>query len=346
MLDLNRIKKIYFIGIGGIMMSAVVRYFLALGKEVSGSDRDSSKIIEKLGVKVYKGHSANNVASDIDLVIYTQAIDKDNPELVRAHDLQLPVYTVYQVLGELSKDKFTIAVAGMHGKSTTTSIIGLIMEAAGLEPTVFVGTQVREFGGNFRPGKSEYLVSEACEYRDNFLNYNSDIGVVTNIEAEHLDYFKNLAGVKKSFKKFIWQIKKNGWLVYNGDNKNIISIINNYQRSKLSFSVKKQADVMAENIEVSENNINFEIKSGRFKDYDGIRFSLKIPGEFNIYNALAAICVAAILEIKVQTVQEILSKFNGVWRRFEFKGEKDGVLYYDDYAHHPTEIKADRKSVV
>ena len=226
MLDLNRIKKIHFIGIGGIMMSAVAKYFLSLGKEVSGSDREETEMTKIVG------HAADNLPNDVDLAVYTEAINRDNVELAKARKMNLKILSVYQVLGELSKDKFTIAVAGMHGKSTTTSIIGLIMEAAGLEPTVFVGTQVREFGGNFRPGKSEYLVSEACEYRDNFLNYNSDIGVVTNIEAEHLDYFKNLAGVKKSFKKFIWQIKKNGWLVYNGDNKNIISIINNYQRSE------------------------------------------------------------------------------------------------------------------
>ncbi|PIX92647.1 UDP-N-acetylmuramate--L-alanine ligase [Candidatus Kuenenbacteria bacterium CG_4_10_14_3_um_filter_39_14] len=348
-LDLEKIKKIHLIGIGGIIMSALARYFLSLGKAVSGSDRDRSEITEKLeqlGATVYKGHAASNLGNNIDLVVYTEAISKDNQELIRARDLQLPTYSVYQVLGGLSQGKYTVAVAGMHGKSTTTSMVGLILEAAGLNPTVFVGTQLKEFDGNLRLGKSQYLVSEACEYRDNFLNYQPNIGVVTNIEAEHLDYFKNIAGVKKSFKRFISQIKNDGWLVFNGDDKHALQLAKTARGNKISFGVDNQlVDFRAASIEIGDNgDTNFTLASKKLKEYDGIRFSLKVPGNFNVYNALAAISVAAILAVKVQVVQDVLSKFNGVWRRFEFKGEREGIQYFDDYAHHPTEIRATLKA--
>ena len=373
LLDLEKMKKVHLIGVGGIMMSALAKYFLSLGKEVSGSDRDRSEItekLEKLGAVVYKGHATGNLGNNIDLVVYTEAISNDNLELIRARDLQLPTYSVYQVLGDLSQGKYAVAVAGMHGKSTTTSMIGLILEAAGLDPTVFVGTQLKEFDGNLRlghasssaarragppasamlkalrAGKPDYFVLEACEYRDNFLNYQPDIGVVTNIEAEHLDYFKNIAGVKKSFKKFISQIKDDGWLVFNGDDKNALQLAKAARGSKVSFGVdNQQLDFRAESIEIGDNgDTNFTLICKKLKEYDGIRFSLKVPGNFNVYNALAAISVATILEVKVQVVQDALAKFSGVWRRFEFKGEYEGIQYFDDYAHHPTEIRATLKA--
>jgi UDP-N-acetylmuramate--alanine ligase len=350
MIDFEKTKKIYFIGIGGIMMSAVARFFIERGVEVSGSDREMSEItdkLEKIGASVVKGHSVANLTNEFDLVITTEAIELDNPELIRANDLKLPVFTVYQILGELSKDKYTIAVAGMHGKSTSSSMMGLLLEAAGLDPTIFIGTQLKEYDGNFRMGKSEYIVSEACEYRDNFLNYYPSIGVITNIEAEHLDYFKNITGVKKSFKTFASQIKEDGWLVYNGDDKNTKNVARGCRANKISFGVEADGlDFRAENIEVGEDgNVRFEIKSKKLKEFDGIRFSLKVPGKFNVYNALSVIAVAAILEIKIQIIQEVLSKFSGVWRRFEFRGESEGISYYDDYAHHPTEIKATLQAV-
>ena len=359
-LDFEKIKKIYFIGIGGIMMSAVARFFIEQGKEIFGSDREMSKItekMEKLGATVHKGHSAGNIKIDIDLVVYTKAMSEDNLELQMAKDLNLPVYSVYQILGELSKDKFTVGVSGMHGKSTTTSMIGLILEAAGLDPTVFVGTQLKEFDGNLRLGHAsssaarragppDYFVSEACEYRDSFLNYQPDIGVITNIEAEHLDYFKNIAGVKKSFKKFISQIKDDGWLVFNGDDKNALQLAKAARGSKISFGVDNQlVDFRAESIEIGDNgDASFTLICKKLKEYDNIRFSLKVPGNFNVYNALAAISAATILEVKVQVVQDALAKFSGVWRRFEFKGEREGIQYFDDYAHHPTEIRATLKA--
>ena len=341
MLNFSKINKIYFIGIGGIMMSAVAKYFLDLGKEVSGSDRDQSEITDKLikqGVKVSLAQAAKNVNENFDLVVYTQAIGMDNPELLKAKELGLPIYSVFEVLGFLSKNKFTIAVSGIHGKSSSTAILGLVMEAGDLDPTVFVGTQVKEFEGNFRAGSSEYLLSEACEYKDNFLEYWPDIGVITNIEAEHLDYFGNLDGIMKSFSKFVSQIKEDGWLVVNGDNQNAVKALEGYKGKKISFGLGEGVDFRGVDIKYGEKT-EFKLESSN-DEYDGKKFQLNILGEFNVYNALGVMAVAAVLGIKVGVVRKVLENFEGVWRRFEFKGVKDGIEYYDDYGHHPTEIKA------
>lgn len=347
MLDFKKIKKVYLIGIGGIMMSALAKYFLANGKQVAGSDWQRSEATQELmkrGVKVNFAHRAAYISPDFDLVVYTEAIAKKNPELVRAKKLNLPVYSVYQVLGFLSKDKYTIALSGMHGKSTSTAMLGLIGAAAKLEPTVFIGTKIKEWQSNFKAGKSKYLISEACEYRDNFLNYHPNIGVITNIEAEHLDYFKNLAGIIKSFKKFTAQIEKGGYLVFNADNQNAVLIARDFKGKKISWGIKNKADFRAEKIKFNQQaQAEFVLKSTH-EPYNGQKFNLKVLGEFNIYNALAAISVAAILKVKPAVVKKVLENFQGVWRRFEFKGKRNGVEYYDDYAHHPTEIRATLKA--
>ncbi len=358
-IDLQKINKIYFIGIGGIMMSAVAKYFLAQGKEIYGSDRDKSPIVlelEKLGAEINIGQRAENINKDLDLVVYTVAIGADNPEWLKSRKLKLKNLAVYKLLGLLAREKFTITVSGMHGKSTTTSILGLLLERAKLDPTVFVGTEVKEWGSNFRLGQSRYLLSEGCEYKDNFLNYHPDIAVVTNIEAEHLDYFKNLAGVKKSFRKFVGQIKKGGWLVVNGDNKNAREMLKNKKTRKqeikeknniTTFGLGRGVDIRAKDIRINNHGeTEFKLKTDkRFGEYNNKIFKLKVPGEFNIYNALGAIAVAAILKIKPVAAQKTLVEFGGVWRRFEYKGQtKNGVEIYDDYGHHPTEIEATLKA--
>lgn len=341
MISLDKINKIYFVGIGGIMMSALARYFLACGKEVSGSDREKSEITESLvkgGAKVSYRQAAGNISDDFDLVVYTRAMDESHPELVRARELGLGVYAVFEVLGSLAKDYLTIAIAGMHGKSSSVAMAGLVMQEAGLDPTIFVGTKVKEWQGNFRLGKGEYLLSEACEYKDSFLEYHPQIGVITNIEAEHLDYFGDLAGVMKSFKRFVSQIKPGGWLVVNGDNKNCREIYDGFGEKKLSFGLDEGVDFRAHHISYKDG-VEFEIEA-KNQGYNGQKFSLKVGGEFNVYNALGVIASASILGIEVGVVKKTLEKFEGVWRRFEFRGQKNGIAYYDDYAHHPTEIRA------
>lgn len=303
-MNLKDIKKVYFIGIGGIGMSAVARMLLGEGKEVFGSDRSESLVtgeLEKLGVKVFYKQEAENITPDIDLVIYTIAMTDDSPELVRARELGIECKTYPEMLGLISADKFTIAVAGTHGKTTTTAMIAEMMIEAGLDPTVIVGSLLKsgtnpvksaeaDHGVNFIAGKSKYFVVEACEYRRSFLNLHPTLAVVTNIDADHLDYYKDLDDIKSAFSQFLSQ---------------------------------------------SENRIV------DYQKYLAKVPELLVPGEHNRQNAAVALAVADFLQIDEDVAKKALAKFTGTWRRFEYKGEtKEGALVYDDYAHHPTEIKA------
>jgi len=322
-------------------MSALASYFLSLGKTVSGSDRDRTHItveLEKYGVAIFHGHCRENVGGLTELVIYTMAVAKDNPELLFARKHRLPILTVYQLLGLLSRQKYTVVVSGMHGKSTTTSIIGLLAEQAGLDPTVFVGTRVQEWRSNFRSGRSEYFISEACEYQDNFLNFRPDVLVITNVEAEHLDYFGNLSNIKKSFKRLVSQIKPLGTLVINWDDENAKELANNFQGMMVTYGIKNRADFQAKDIFINrKGETEFILKSPVANDFV---ITLKIPGIFNIYNALASLSASYAIGVKLKSAQKTIEKFHGVWRRFEYKGKKNGIDIYDDYAHHPTEIRA------
>ena len=307
--------KIHFIGIGGIGVSALAQYYLAKGHEISGSDLVASEIteyLEKKGVKIIIGNSAENISQDLDLVVYSPAVKKDNPELIEAlkiknyKNLKIKIKSYPEALGDLTKEYYTIAVAGAHGKSTTTAMIGLVLAKAGLDPTVIVGTKVKEFGGsNFRMGKSKYLVIEACEYDSSFLHYLPKIIVVTNIDKEHLDYFKTFANVKKAFKNFIAKLPPSGFLVFNKRPS---------MRQKRAAKIKK---------------------------------ILKVPGMHNVFNALDALEVARILKIKDEITFQALSEFTGTWRRFEekeLKIENCKLKIISDYAHHPNEIIATLKA--
>ena len=315
--DLSKIKKAHFTGIGGVGVSAIARMMLAEGKIVSGSDVSDSAIIDelrKLGAKIFIGHSADNVANDVDLLVYTPAVTADNLELKKAAKLDIPTLSYPEMLGLISKDKYTIAVSGAHGKTTTTAMIAKILIDAGLDPTVIVGSLLKDQGSNFVAGKSEYFVVEACEYKKSFLNLNPKIIVITNIDNDHLDYYGNLENIKKAFGEFAAKLPKEGYLVCDPNDENLKDII----------------------------------KEAKFKiiDYTKVNnnFNLKIPGEHNIKNAQAAIVAAEILGVDSKKAENSLESFEGTWRRFEFKGEtKNGVLVYDDYGHHPTEIKATLK---
>lgn len=306
----------------------MARYFLARGDEVSGSDGSGSEItaeLEKLGAQIFIGHKKENLNSRFhgndsgsDLVIYSAAVQEENPELVEARRQGIKCQKYAQALGELTREKFTIAVSGMHGKSTTTAMIGLMMEKAGLDPTVIVGTRVSEWGNsNFRAGKSEYLVIEADEYDRSFLNYWPKILVLLNIEEEHLDtYTGGLPDIMRTFEDYINHLDKDGTLIINGEDSNIQTLIN----SKSEILSSKQ---------IQKYNSNNE---------RGLK--LKIPGRHNIGNANAALSVAKILGISDSLADKALNEFNGTWRRMEYKGELNGARIYDDYGHHPTEIKA------
>lgn len=313
-------KKIHFVGIGGIGVSGLANYFLAKNSIVTGSDLSINESIEKLrekGAKIYKGHNENNVDDDCDLVIYSPAIPKENPELEKARRKDIEVLSYPEALGRLTKKHFTIAVSGTHGKSTTTCMIALMMIEAGLDPTVIVGTKLDQFGNsNYRTGSSKYLVIEADEWKGSLLNYSPNIITLTNLEKEHLDYYSNLSNLLQTFQKYINNLKEGGAVVYNDEDENLKKI--NLPANSLSFSKK---------LKVAK-----EVKS-----------YLKVPGEHNLENALAAYQVGKVLKINKSVRLTGLSHYKGAWRRFEEKiicvdGRDQKIVL--DYAHHPTELTA------
>lgn len=313
---------VHFIGIGGIGMSALAQYYLAKGHKVTGSDLVSSeitKLLEKRGAKIIIGQSKQGELPDF--IVYSPAVKANNPELKLAKLLKIPCMSYPEALGELTKEYFTIAVSGTHGKSTTTAMIALIMIKAGLDPTVIVGTKLREFGdSNFRMGKSKYLVIEADEHFASFLNYWPKMIILTNIEEDHLDYYKNLKNILRAFMEFIRHLPQSGVLILNVNDKN----------SKLKIqNAKLQCKIQ-----------NYSLKQ---KEARQLKKILEIPGEHNVSNALAALTAARALKIPDRVSFKALSEYRGAWRRFEIKnvviGHKPFVIV-SDYAHHPTEIKA------
>ena len=315
--------KIYFIGIGGIGVSALAQYYFKGGHKVIGSDLVSSEITNsllKMGVVVKIGLPIKKDIKDSDLVIYSPAVGKNNLGLKIAKELKIKLLSYPEALGELTKEHFTIAVSGTHGKSTTTAMLALVLKKGGLDPTVIVGTKIKEFGdSNCRVGKSKYLLIEADEHFASFLNYWPKIIALTNIEADHLDYYKNLNNILKTFKKYISHLKKDGLLIVNGDDKNIKKILDKKAKFKISKYNLKQ------------------------KDSKKLKKILKIPGEHNIYNALEVLTVARALNIPDKTTFKALSEYKGAWRRFETIQTKPFVLI-SDYGHNPTKLLAGLKT--
>ena len=328
--------KIHFIGIGGIGVSALAQYYLSKGHIVSGSDLTSSEIIEFLkekGIKIIIGpHSENNLSKDTDLVIYSPAVKPDNPEYKKAKELNIKLQSYPQALGFLTKEYFTIAISGTHGKSTTTSMLALVLTKAGLDPTVIVGTKIKEFGNtNFREGKSKILVIEADEHFASFLNYWPKIIVLTNIEKEHLDYYKNLNNITRTYKEYLSHLGQDGILVANKEDKNIVRIAKKGKHEVVFYSIKQ-------------------------KEAKKLKRILKVPGKHNVYNSLAVLTVARILGAQDKMSFKTLSEYKGSWRRFDVKegtispsllnSSKRGkvITVISDYGHHPTEILATLKA--
>jgi UDP-N-acetylmuramate--alanine ligase len=310
-------QKIHFVGIGGIGVSALAGYYLKKGIEVSGSDVSQSPITEKLkkeGAKIFVGHKASNLMAGVEFVVHTAAAAKDNPELKEARKKKIKVQSYAEALGDLTEKMYTIAVSGMHGKSTTTAMIGLVLEKAGLDPTVIVGTKVKEWGGNnFRIGQGKYLVIEADEFNASFLNYRPRVIVLTNIEEEHLDFYTGgIKQIVKTFSDYVGHLGGEGILVANTLNEEVLKIAKKEKMAKVVL------------YDSSEKN----------------GLSLKLPGTHNLSNASAALAVAEILGVSDKIAKEALNEFNGTWRRMEYKGLVNGAKIYDDYGHHPTEIKA------
>lgn len=311
---LENIKKIHMIGVGGIGMSGLARLFLHEGKEVSGSDRAPSPItnaLESEGMKFYPEQVAGNVAGDVDMVVYTEAMAHDHPEMAAAKALGVPMMNYFEALGLVANQYYLVAVAGTHGKTTTTAMLIDIFEEAGLDPSAIVGSLRAKTKSNYRAGKSKYFIVEACEYRRDFLYLEPDILMITNIEAEHLDYYNDLKDVQAAFRELALKVRPGGAVIAETANSNVAPVLEGL------------------NVEVID-----------YKKHLDISFLLKVPGVHNRMNAAAAMAAAAKAGIELEVAKTALSNFTGTWRRFEYKGEVNGAPIYDDYGHHPTEIKA------
>jgi len=343
--DLNTIdakKPIFFIGIGGISMSALAVILNSDGFVVRGSDFKESEVtrdLEAKGIEVAIGHSAENV-KDPSLCVYTAAIKEDNPELIKARSLGIPVIERAVLVGAIMKRyKNAIAVAGTHGKTTTTSMVTEILLAADLDPTVLVGGMLSSIGGNLRDGGRDYLVTEACEYCRSFLKFSPTLSIILNVEEDHLDYFKDINDIIDCFSDFAELTPDAGAVVVNYDDQEAIAAVKDSSKKVISFGIENNdAIYRAENISYSADGYGiFDVYRSGEKI---MNVSLSVPGEHNIKNALSAIATAEFLGVSQQAIEKGLAAFCGTGRRFEKKGEIKGAYLIDDYAHHPTEIKA------
>ena len=339
-LDFTHPVSVYFVGIGGVSMCGLAELLADAGFQVSGSDRSPSALtdmLESKGITVFYGQRAENITDSIDCVVFTSAIHPDNPEYIAAHEKKLPCLTRGQLMGQIMKNYHTpIAVSGTHGKTTTTSMVSEILLAADTDPTLSIGGILKDIGGNMRIGKSGYFVTEACEYTNSFLDFSPKIGIILNIEEDHLDFFKDLADIRSSFRKFAGLLPGDGCLIVNGTIENVQEITDNLACRVITFGMDANSDYYPTDIRYDEaGHSEFILHDSRGRERN---FALQVPGEHNISNAMAAIALADLLSIDSTVTAEALRRYSGTDRRFEYKGTIGGVTVIDDYAHHPTEI--------
>ncbi|MBQ9767013.1 MAG: UDP-N-acetylmuramate--L-alanine ligase [Lachnospiraceae bacterium] len=347
-IDFSTPVSIHFVGIGGISMSALAELLHKQGFRVSGSDLKATPLTEHLrdlGITVFYKHEAANISADCSLVIYTAAIHADNPELVRAGELGLPVLERKDLLGQIMKQYRHVAgVAGSHGKTSTTSMLSLMMLEGALDPTILVGGVLDSIGSNLRMGCSDYLVAEACEYCNSFLSFFPTDAIILNIEAEHLDFFRDLEDIRHSFRKYTELLPASGTLVINGDIERLTELTGGLAAKVVTYGLcDSPAD--CSRYDYAATAISFDANG--FGSYDLYRkgenlgrISLKVIGKHNISNSLAASALAFGYGVSFDAVATALLKYTGTHRRFEFKGLVNGIRVYDDYAHHPSEISA------
>lgn len=341
-INFNQPVHVHFIGIGGISMSGLAEILLEEHFTISGSDAresDLTRHLEHMGVTVYYGQAASNIKEGVDLVVYTAAIREDNPEFLRARELNIPMMSRAELLGQIMDNyENSIAIAGTHGKTTTTSMISQILLAAKADPTITVGGILKALDGNLRVGKSNIFVSEACEYTNSFLHFYPKYSIVLNVEAEHLDFFKDIQDIRHSFHQFLSNTKKDGAILLNGEIDNYKELTEGLPNEVITFGLTDSCDYHPADITFNEK------ACARFTamhhDTPVMKVSLNVPGMHNVSNALAAIALALDLKIPVEAIVAGLSAFGGADRRFQYKGTVDGVTVIDDYAHHPTEIRA------
>ena len=338
-----KIQRIHFVGIGGIGMSGIAEVLLTLGYGVSGSDLRNSSTTERLsnlGAQIFVGHSESNVHG-AEVVVTSSAISRENPEVAEARRLHLPVIQRAEMLAELMRLKYGIAIAGMHGKTTTTSMVAAVLGAGGLDPTVVVGGRVGLLGSNARLGTSQYLVAEADESDRSFLKLSPILSVVTNIDREHMDCYRDMEDVQATFVEFMDRVPFYGTVVACTDNEALRNLLPRVERRVLTYGTRDDADFRAIGVTTERAPEAMHNSFGvNFKGCDLGRFDLFVPGAHNILNATAAIAVGMGLEIPVERIREGIAQFRGVDRRFQQKGAAAGVRVVDDYGHHPTEILA------
>jgi UDP-N-acetylmuramate--alanine ligase len=340
-----KIQRIHFVGIGGIGMSGIAEVLLNLGYKVSGSDLKASPLTQRLatlGATVFEGHRAENITG-ADVVVASSAIAGDNPEISQAHSLHIPVIQRAEMLAELMRLKYGIAIAGMHGKTTTTSMVAAVLAGGGLDPTVVVGGRVDAMGSNARLGKSQYLVAEADESDRSFLKLSPILAVVTNIDREHMDCYRNMRNVKRAFLDFMDRVPFYGMVVVCNDDPILRRMLPQIQRRTVTYGTRRGSDF---HIKPGECVLSpgeyrptsrFEVA---FQRKTLSEFRLHVPGVHNVLNATAAIAVGIGLDISVEQIRTALETFGGVDRRFQLRGTVDGISVIDDYGHHPTEVRA------
>jgi UDP-N-acetylmuramate--alanine ligase len=339
-----KIQRVHFVGIGGIGMSGIAEVLLNLGFKVSGSDLRKSAVTARLiglGASISEGHQAGNVAG-AEVVIVSSAVRGDNPEVIAAHEHHIPVIQRAEMLAELMRLKYGIAVAGMHGKTTTTSMIAAVLAAGGLDPTVVVGGRVDAMGSNARLGKSHYLVAEADESDRSFLKLSPILAVVTNIDREHMDCYRDMEDIEQTFLQFMDSVPFYGMVVACNDNDDLRRLLAGVRRRTVTYGTREGSDFRISHQQCGPNGERAALSRFRvtYRDEDLGEFELRVPGAHNVSNATAAIAVGIGLDVPVTQIREGLANFDGVDRRFQLIGRADGVTVIDDYGHHPTEIRA------
>ncbi len=340
----TRIERIHFVGIGGIGMSGIAELLLKQGYQVSGSDLSLTEVtdrLEELGAQVFKGHDAAHV-DQADAVVYTSAVDRDNPEVRRGHELKVPVIRRAEMLGELMRLHFSIGIAGTHGKTTTTSMIGHLLMESELSPTIIAGGLVHDLGTSMRLGEGKYLVAEADEYDRSFLRLFPTVAVITNVEPEHLDTYGDFETLCSAFVEFANKVPFYGAVVCCLDDEGARDLIPRIDRALVTYGLTSQADLRADSLEFKDNGSRFEVM-WRGEPLGAV--ALQVPGVHNVRNALAALSVGLHLDLDPAVLLSAIGTFSGVARRFDIRGECGGVMVVDDYAHHPTEISATLKAV-
>lgn len=338
--SMGKIRRVHMVGIGGIGMSSIAAVLLHRGYNVTGSDLAKSEItahLEAMGATIYEGHDAGHIAG-ADVVVYSSAIKPHmNPETAAAEKNRVPLIPRAVMLGELMRMKFGIGIAGTHGKTTTTTLTGLVVSEGGFDPTIVVGGKVASFGSNAVAGEGDIIVIEADEYDRTFLRLTPSLAVITNIEADHLDIYEDLEDIKEAFVEYANSVPFFGAAIVCLDDPNVQAIISRIDRRVRTYGTSRQAEIRAEHIEAEGLRTHFDV----FLGTENLgRVSLNAPGMYNVYNALAAIAVGFELDMSMESIRSGLDKYTGVNRRFQLIGEAGGITVVDDYAHHPTEVRA------